>query len=74
MGLTPQQQLYPLQKYKYYLLLMIGDNEICGIIDEYIAEQINKQKLKETGFYIEEIDFNTLYTQALTILKDEKII
>ena len=57
MGLTEQQKLYILSD--YYLLLMIGDNEICGIIGEYTASKI---------------DFDDLYIQAIRILEDEKLI
>ena len=57
MGLTEQQKLYILSD--YYLLLMIGDDEVCGIIGEYTASKI---------------DFDGLYIQAIRILEDEKLI
>lgn len=72
MELTDQQKLHDLPK--YYLLLMIGDNEICGLISKETRNQIDSDSLHQCGFYLEQIDFTKLYTQAYDILKDEKLI
>ena len=72
MGLTEQQKLYILSD--YYLLLMIGDDEVCGIIGEYTVSKIDLDKLRNCGFYLKKIDFDDLYIQAIRILEDEKLI
>ena len=72
MGLTEQQKLYILTD--YYLLFTIGDDEFCGIISGYTASDIDLDKLHNCGFYLKKIDFDYLYIQAITILKDEKLI
>lgn len=72
MGLTNQQKLYGLPD--YYLLLMIGDNEVCGIIDEKTMDKIDNDILFDCGFYLEKVNFDMLYSQALTILKEEELI
>lgn len=72
MGLSEQQKLYDLTD--YYLLFTIGDDELCGIIGEYTASDIDLDKLRNCGFYLKKIDFDDLYIQAVAILKDEKLI
>lgn len=72
MGLTEQQRLYGLSD--YFLLLTIGDNDICGLISKENANKINKNELLKLGFYIKKIDFDELYSQGLTILRDEQLI
>ena len=72
MGLSDQQKLYTLPK--YYLLLMLGDNEICGIVSQDNAKKINFDDLRKCGFYLEEINFDELYSQGLNILQDENLI
>ena len=72
MGLTDQQRLYTLSK--YYLLLMLGDNEICGLISEDNAKQINVDDLKNCGFYLKKVNLDELYKQGLDIIRDEQLI
>lgn len=72
MGLTDQQQLYGLPE--YYLLMMLGDNEVCGLIDYNNAKKINLEDLKDCGFYLKRIKLDELYTQGLNIIKDENLI
>lgn len=72
MGLTDQQKLYTLPE--YYLLMMIGDNEICGLISVENAEKIDLKELENCGFYLKKINFDTLYAQGLNIIKDENLI
>lgn len=72
MGLTDQQVLYELPE--YYLLLMLGDNEVCGLISRDNAKKINLDDLKDCGFYLKKINFDELYSQGLNIIKDEKLI
>lgn len=72
MGLTDQQKLYVLPE--YYLLMMLGDNEVCGLIDYNNAKKINLEDLKDCGFYLKRIKLDELYTQGLNIIKDEDLI
>ena len=72
MGLTDQQKLYALPE--YYLLMMLGDNEVCGLIDYNNAKKINLEDLKDCGFYLKRIKLDELYTQGLNIIKDENLI
>lgn len=72
MGLTDQQKLYALPE--YYLLMMLGDDEICGLIDCENAKKINAEDLKDCGFYLKRITLDKLYTQGLNIIKDENLI
>lgn len=72
MGLTEQQKLYNLSD--YYLLLMIGDDEICGIISQDNASKIDLNKLYDCGFYLKKANFDELYAQGLNIIRDEKLI
>lgn len=72
MGLTDQQQLYVLPE--YYLLMMLGDNEVCGLIDYNNAKKINSEALEDCGFYLKRINLDELYTQGLNIIKDENLI
>ena len=72
MGLTDQQKLYGLPD--YYLLMMLGDNEVCGLIDCKNAKKINLDDLKDCGFYLKRVSFDELYTQGLNIIKDENLI
>ena len=57
-----------------YLLIMIGDNEICGIVDEENALKADSHKLAASGFYLDKIEVDFLYKQALDILQEEEII
>ena len=72
MGLTDQQKLYALPE--YYLLMMLGDNEVCGLIDYNNAKKINSAALEDCGFYLKRINLDELYTQGLNIIKDENLI
>ena len=72
MGLTDQQKLYVLPE--YYLLMMLEDDEICGLIDYNNAKKINLEDLKDCGFYLKRIKLDELYTQGLNIIKDENLI
>ena len=72
MGLTDQQKLYVLPE--YYLLLTIGDNEICGLIDDNTVNIIDIIQLNNCGFYLEKINFDSLYSEGLRIIKEEKLI
>lgn len=72
MGLSDQQKLYMLPE--YYLLMMLGDNEICGLISRDNAKKINLKDLKDCGFYLKHIKFDELYAQGLNIIKDENLI
>ena len=72
MGLTDQQKLYTLPE--YYLLMMLEDNEVCGLIDYNNAKKINLEDLKDCGFYLKRIKLDELYTQGLNIIKDENLI
>lgn len=72
MGLTDQQKLYALPE--YYLLMMLGDNEVCGLIDYNNVKKINLEDLKDCGFYLKRIKLDELYTQGLNIIKDENLI
>ena len=72
MGLTDQQQLYGLPE--YYLLMMLGDNEVCGLIDYNNAKKSNSEALEDCGFYLRRINLDELYTQGLNIIKDENLI
>lgn len=72
MSLTDQQKLYNLSN--YYLLLMIGDDEVCGIISQDNALQIDLNQLYDCGLYLKKANFDELYSQGLNIIKDEKLI
>ena len=72
MGLTDQQKLYVLPE--YYLLMMLGDDEICGLINRENAKKINAEDLQDCGFYLKRIKLDELYTQGLNIIKDEDLI
>lgn len=72
MGLTDQQKLYSLSN--YYLLLMVGDDEIYGIISQDNALRVDLNQLYDCGFYLKEANFDELYAQGLNIIKDEKLI
>lgn len=72
MGLSDQQKLYMLPE--YYLLMMLGDDEICGLISRENTEKINLEDLKDCGFYLKRIKFDELYAQGLNIIKDENLI
>lgn len=72
MDLDNQEKLYALPA--YYLLLIIGDDDVCGIISSDNAEKINVRDLQDCGFYLKKINLGELYSQGLDILKDEQLI
>lgn len=72
MSFTEEQRMYGLSD--YFLLLTIGDNDICGLISKENVNKINKNELSKLGFYIKKINFHELYSQGLTILRDEQLI
>ena len=72
MGLTDEQQIYGLSD--YYLLIMLGDNEICGLVNKQTHDLVDIKMLTDCGFYFEKIDFDELLFQAHQILQDEELI
>lgn len=72
MGLTAEQKLYTLPD--YYMLLIIGDNDIIGLIDEETRNEIDECELESIGFYLQKVNFDDLYTTAFNILKEEGLI
>lgn len=55
MGFTDQQKLYDLPE--YYLLLIVGDNDVVGLVDEEIRNKIDECELESLGYYLEKVNF-----------------
>ena len=72
MELTDEQQMYTLPD--CYLLLMLGDNDVCGIVSNNIYDIVDAEALADCGFYFKKINFDTLLSQAYQILRDEGLI
>lgn len=72
MGFTDQQKLYTLPE--YYLLLIIGDNDVIGLVDEEIRNKIDECELESLGYYLQKANFGELYLTAKEILEEEELI
>lgn len=72
MDFTDQQKLYALPE--YYLLLIVGDNDIVGLIDEETRDKIDECELESLGYYLEKVNFSELYLIAKEILEEEEFI